>query len=79
MKLDTVLNLDKRMKQIVQSPTRLNPPAILDPIITTLGSYYQIPVCLPPLDAEDGESQSDHLTVVAEPISVINNKPARVI
>ena len=29
--------------------------------------------------ADDGESQSDHLTVVAEPISVINNKPARVI
>ena len=79
MKLDTVLNLDQRMKQIVQSPTRLNPPAILDPVITTLGSYYQVPVCLPPLDADDGDSQSDHLTVVVKPISAISNKPARVL
>ena len=79
MKLDTVLNLDQRMKQIVQLPTRLNPPAILDPVIKTLGSYYQVPVCFPPLDADNGEFQSVHLTVVVEPISVINNKPARVI
>ena len=77
MKLDTILNLDTKMKQIVMTPTRLNPAAILDPIMTTLGLYYQTPVCLPPLDSDDGESQSDHLTVIAEPISAINNKPAR--
>ena len=59
MKLDTVLNLDQRMKQIVQSPTRLNPPAILDPVITTLGSYCQVLVCLPPLDADDGGGRAN--------------------
>ena len=53
MKLDTVLSLDHWMKQIVQSPTRLNLPAILNPIITTPGSYYQIPVRFPPLDADN--------------------------
>ena len=32
MKLDTIINLDPRMKQIVQTPTRLNPDTILDTI-----------------------------------------------
>ena len=79
MKLDTILNLDDRMKQIVKNPTRLNPDEILDPIITSLSTYYQTPVCLPPLGADDGITQSDHLTVIAEPLTAINNKPARVI
>ena len=77
MSLNTILSLDPRFTQIVQDPTRLNPPAILDPIIMTLSKYYQKPVCLPPLGADSGKSESDHLTVVAEPVSVINNKPAR--
>ena len=34
-------------------------------------------MCLPPLGADDGNTDSDHLTVVAEPLSAINNKPAR--
>ena len=45
MNLDTILNLDTRMKQIVQTPNRLNPAAILDTITMTLSKYYQIPVC----------------------------------
>ena len=73
------MNLDDRMKQIVKTPTRLNPDEILDPIITSLSTYYQTPVCLPPLGADDGITQSDHLTVIAEPLTAINNKPARVI
>ena len=77
MNLYQVLALDKRFKQIVQNPTRLNPPAILDPIIMTLSQYYQIPVCLPPLGSDSGKSESDHLTVVSEPLSVLQNKPAR--
>ena len=76
MKLDMIMNLDPRMRQIVQSPTRLNPDEILDSIIMTLHNYYQVPLCLPPLDADVGETKSDHLTVVAEPLSAINNKPA---
>ena len=77
LKLDTTLNLDPNMKQIVQNPTRLNPDEILDPIITTLSKYYKLPVCLPPLDADDHQTKSDHLTVVAEPLSTVSNKPAR--
>ena len=60
MNLDPILSLDSRLRQIVQDPTRLNPPAILDPILMTLGQYYQKPKCLPPLGADDGESESDH-------------------
>ena len=77
MNLNPILALDAQFQQIVQDPTRLNPPAILDPILMTLSQYYQKPVCLPPLESDSGESESDHLTVVAEPLSVINNKPAR--
>jgi hypothetical protein len=57
----------------------MNPPAVLDPIITSLAKYYQVPVCIPPLDADqdsDG-SPSDHLMVLMEPVSTMNNKPAR--
>ena len=43
----------------------------------TLSQHYQKPRCLPPLEADSGGSESDHLTFVAEPISVLNNKPAR--
>ena len=47
--------------------TRLDPPALLDPIITTLHSFYQRPECIAPLDADpdkDGVA-SDHKIVVA--------------
>ena len=79
LKLDEILNLNSNFKQVVQQPTRLNPPRILDPIITTLAHYYQLPVCLPPLDADPDSNgkPSDHLMVVMCPLSVVNNKPAR--
>ena len=79
LKLDEILNLNSNLKQLVQSPTRLNPPRLLDPIITTLGSYYQLPECLPPLDADPHTNgkPSDHLMVLMSPVSVINNRPAR--
>ena len=80
LKLDPILMLNSKLKQVVQNFTRLNPPRILDPIITTLSSFYQVPVCLPPLDSDpdlDGKP-SDHMMVVMSPISVINNKPARI-
>ena len=52
---------------------------MLDPIIPTLYDYYTEPVCLEPLAADEGTNgeASDHLMVVMEPISQINNKPAR--
>ena len=71
--------MSSKFTQVVQDPTRLNPPKILDPIITTLTDYYQVPKCLPPLDADNLEKgkASDHKMVVMEPISVFNNNPAR--
>ena len=57
----------------------MDPPALLDPILTTLSKYYQVPECLEPLDADpdkDGK-KSDHRIVVARAISIINNKSGR--
>ena len=79
LKLDAILNLSPNMKSMVDKPTRLNPDKILDNIITDMSKWYQIPECLPPLDADvgTGGKPSDHLTVVMTPINVVNNKPAR--
>ena len=80
LKLDPILHLSPSLKSVVKKPTRLNPDRILDNIITDLSKWYQSPECLPPLDADPGSGgkPSDHQTVVMEPISVINNKPARI-
>lgn len=57
----------------------MNPPRILDPILTTLSKFYQSPICLPPLDPDplSNGSPSDHLMPLMMPISTINNRPAR--
>ena len=79
LKLDAILNLTPHMHQAVQSPTRLNPPRLLDPILTTLSKFYQIPECQRPLDADPGTggAPSDHLCVKFSPLTVLKNKPAR--
>ena len=79
LKLDNIINLSSSMRQLVSGITRLDPPAMLDPIISTLGCFYQAPVCLPPLDPDPDSngSPSDHLIVIMRPINTINNKPAR--
>ena len=79
LKLDPILHLNKNLRQVVQDPTRLSPPRILDPIITTLSGYYQKPKCLKPLDADLATKgkPSDHLMVVMEPVSVLNNESTR--
>ena len=79
LKLDSILNLSPNFKQLVDSPTQLNPPRILDPIITTLSVFYQKPICLPPLDPDPDKngSPSDHLIVYMKSIDSINNNPAR--
>lgn len=81
LKLNAILNLSPNMKSLVKKPTRRNPDSILDNIITDMAKWYQSPECLEPLDADPGSGgkPSDHLIVVMKPISVINNKPARVI
>ena len=48
LKLDSILSLDSRFVQVVQKWTRMDPPAILDPVIMTLSKFYQEPVCLDP-------------------------------
>ena len=52
LRLEPILMLNHNFKQVVQNFTRMNPPRILDPIITTLSAFYQIPQCLPPLDPD---------------------------
>ena len=79
LKLDNILNLSDGMKQLVTDVTRLDPPAMLDPIISTLGAFYQKPVCLPPLDPDPDTNgkPADHLIVVMRPVNSLNNKPGR--
>ena len=48
LKLDSILSLSPSLVQIVQNWTRMDPPAMLDPIIMTLSHLYQKPVCLDP-------------------------------
>ena len=54
LNLNPILNLSPNLTQIVTDYTRMNPPAILDPIIMTLGHLYQKPQCLEPLEADPG-------------------------
>lgn len=79
LKLENILNLSTQFKQLVKEPTRLNPPRMLDPIITTLGSYYQTPIVLPPLDPDPDTNgvPADHLIGVMKPINNINSQASR--
>ena len=79
LKLDAILNLDQNFAQIVTKPTRMNPPAVLDPIIMSLAKYYQEPSCLKPLDPDSNKNgaPSDHRIVLTRPINTIDNKPIR--
>ena len=83
LKLDSILALRADMRSVVEEYTRLGPPpAMLDPIITTLGWFYQSPlspVCYPPLEADEGTGgvPADHLIVKMSPINMVNNKAAR--
>ena len=71
MKLDSILQLSPNMIQVVKDYTRMNPPAILDPIITTLANFYQTPECLQPLgpDCDSLGVESDHKIVLMKPIN----------
>ena len=79
LKLSPILSLSPRLNQIVQDWTRLDPPAILDPIIMTLSHLYQKPVCQQPLDADSDKigKRSDHRIVIAEPINEAEQKCSR--
>ena len=57
LNLDRILCLSPKMVQVVKMPTRIDPitgkESLLDPIITTLSSYYREPACLDPLDTDN--------------------------
>ena len=36
LKLESILNFNPNVSQVVKNPTRLNPPTVSDPVITTL-------------------------------------------
>ena len=79
LKLNNILSLSPNLIQIVKQWTRMDPPAILDPVIMTLSNLYQEPVCLEPLDADVDKigKKSDHRIVIVRPITTINNRCAR--
>ena len=52
LNLNPILSLSPNLIQIVQDYTRMNPPNMLDPIITSMSVYYQRSVRLEPLDAD---------------------------
>ena len=78
-KLDSILALNANLKQVVKTTTKLNPPRMLDSIITTLSSLYQLPQILPALAADPDKNgkPSDHLMVLMPALTSLNNKPAR--
>ena len=71
LNLSPILNLSPALKQCVTVPTRLHPPRILDPVISTLHKYYLSPITKPPLQNDEDKKgkPSDHLVVVMYPIS----------
>ena len=80
LNLNPILNLSPDLVQVVKTPTRLNPPAILDPIITTLSRYYEEPITKPPInpDLNSRGSPSDHLTVMMRPLAATQSQKPRV-
>ena len=84
LKLDSILTLSQNLVQVVQKPTRIDSitgsEKMLDPVIMTLSTYYQEPQVLDPLDSDPDKNgkPSDHKIVLQKPISLIENKTARI-
>ena len=79
LNISDVLNLSPELKQCVDQPTRLTPPAVIDVVITDLHPWYQRPVCEAALDVDEDAvgAPSDHLMVVMQPVSNFHNKKNR--
>ena len=80
LSLEPILQLSPRLAQVVTVPTRLNPPATLDTIITTLHPFYRPPYTIPPLRNNENNPNghpSDHQIVIWEPLSSIQQIPER--
>ena len=39
--LTPIIDLNSNFQQVVQIPTRLNPPAVLDTIVTSISKFYE--------------------------------------
>ena len=80
LNLDPILSLSPSMCQIVQDYTRMDPPKILDPVITTMSTWYQTPLCLDPLECDSDKKgeNSDHKIVLVKPLDSVNLKNARI-
>ena len=76
LNINPILALSPNLFQVVDIPTRTNPDATLDKIITTLSKFYLRPTSLPPLDNdEEGNGKpSDHLIIVMRPINQTENE-----
>ena len=68
LNLQPILNLSHDLNQVVKIATRLNPPATLDTIITSMAHLYQEPITKPPIQSDmiNGKP-SDHLVVLFQP------------
>ena len=76
--LSPILEISDNLAQVVKVPTRLNPEATLDTIITSLSLFYESPFPKPPLaaDTEKGKA-SDHLIVIWRPLQRYLPSPER--
>ena len=78
--LSPILDLSPDLCQVVKVPTRLDPPATLDTILTSLSRFYKEPVTKYPImsDSLSNGKPSDHLVVLWEPIQTCIAKFSRV-
>ena len=73
LNINPILSLSPNLKQLVDVPTRRNPDATLDKIISTLQYYYAKPFTIEPLDSDDQNGKpSDHLPVVFKPLEYLD-------
>ena len=68
--LDPIINLSPGFQQVVKVPTRFNPLATLDTIISSLSRYYIDPITKPPIGVDESVTgrPSDHHIVLWRPL-----------
>ena len=71
LNINPILSLSPALKQLITVPTRKNPDATLENIISTLEYFYISPYTITPLENDEDKSgkPSDHLPVVFKPMS----------
>ena len=79
LNLKPILSLSPDLRQVVAVPTRRNPDAILDVIVTNAHKLYQSPYTLQPLDNDENQNgePSDHCIVIMRPLTNYNTETAK--